>query len=376
MGSWTALWLLRRGHEVVLLDAYGPGNSLSSSGGETRVTRSGYGSDAFYTRWQRHALGQWRLLEEATQQRLFVPTGLLWLATEAAGGKQNWLATLTASGVPVEHWTTRDVQTRLPWMASDDIVWAMYEPEGGVLMARRGVMAVADRLKSEGADIRRERGLPPSEMDGSSTILRRVRGANGSTLEADAFVFACGPWLPKMFAQVAPLISVTQQDVVFFAPPPGTQRFDVGSTPVWSDFEARIYGLPSIEGRGFKVAPDQPGAPIDPDRNDRRVSDNTLSEIRAYVRRRFPDLAERPVAESRVCQYESTPDAHFLIDRHPLWSNAWLVGGGSGHAFKHGPAIGEYVSALVVGDEAAARALGPPDARFRLPPHRLASAAS
>jgi glycine/D-amino acid oxidase-like deaminating enzyme len=64
---------------------------------------------------------------------------------------------------------------------------------------------------------------------------------------------------------------------------------------------------------------------------------------------RFPALRAAPLAESRVCQYENTSNGDFLIDRHPEWEDMWLVGGGSGHGFKHGPAVGEYVTARILG---------------------------
>ena len=141
-----------------------------------------------------------------------------------------------------------------------------------------------------------------------------------------------------------------------------------GSLPTWVEYEAAFYGLPSIEGRGFKVAPDWPGPIVDPDRQERRVSDERVDASRAYLRRRFPALADQPVAEGRVCQYELTPDTHFIIDRHPSIASAWIVGGGSGHGFKHGPAVGEYLVRAGDGRRAAAAALAPPDDRFALRP--------
>ena len=188
-------------------------------------------------------------------------------------------------------------------------------------------------------------------------------------MDADAYVFAAGPWLPKLLGRVAGLeLSVPQQEVIYFATPPGDARFDAGRAPTWVEYDAAFYGLPSIEGRGFKVAPDWPGPIVDPDRQERRISDERVEASRAYLRRRFPALADQPVSEGRVCQYELTADTHFIIDRHPTMVDAWIVGGGSGHGFKHGPVVGEYLSALVIGDSAAASHLAAPDDRFALRP--------
>ena len=105
--------------------------------------------------------------------------------------------------------------------------------------------------------------------------------------------------------------------------------------------------MPDLENRGVKIASDRHGSPVDPNRVE-RVAGETLSLVRDYLSRRFPALRDAPVVESRVCQYENTSNGDFLIDRHPNFENVWLVGGGSGHGFKHGPAMGEYVAKLVL----------------------------
>jgi glycine/D-amino acid oxidase-like deaminating enzyme len=61
-------------------------------------------------------------------------------------------------------------------------------------------------------------------------------------------------------------------------------------------------------------------------------------------------MKNAPLIETRVCQYEQTPDSHFIVDRHPQMNNLWLLGGGSGHGFKHGPALGEMMAELILND--------------------------
>jgi glycine/D-amino acid oxidase-like deaminating enzyme len=368
MGSWTARWLRTRGSAVTLLDAYGAGNALSSSGDESRVTRSAHGPDSFYPRWQRAALAAWRELEAELRQRLFVPTGVLWLAHERDGPEADSLRTLSALDIPAERLTVEDVADRYPQLTTGDLGWALFEPEAGVLLARRAVAAVAAAVAAAGGDVRTAAVAPPLATDAGSGRLRHVRLGDGSLEAADAFVFAAGPWLPNLFPQLfdAAQLTVTRQEVLYLAPPAGDARFDAGTLPTWVDHRAAVYGLPSIEGRGMKVAPDWPGERIDPDRMERRVSDASIASVRAFLRVRMPAMADQPVVEGRVCQYASTPDTHFVIDRHPEWENAWILGGGSGHAFKHGPRIGELAAALVSGDRAAIGRLEPADQRFAL----------
>ncbi len=152
----------------------------------------------------------------------------------------------------------------------------------------------------------------------------------------------------------------TKQDVFFFGTPAGDDRFSDAHLPVWADHRGRFrYGIPGSDRRGFKIADDTRGAVFDPTNGERVVSPETLRDIRDYVGFRFPALKDAPLVETRVCQYEQTLDSHFIIDRHPAMENVWIVGGGSGHGFKHGPAIGEMVAELILDDRG-------PEAFFRL----------
>jgi sarcosine oxidase len=374
MGAWTALWLARRGHSVTLLEAYAPGNARSSSGGETRITRSAHGTDDHYPRWQRRALAEWQALEIASGATLFQPTGVLWFAGSNDGFEADAAAVLERLAIPIERLSPSEVAARYPAVATDDLAWALLEPEAGALMARRGVATVADELQRIGGELRIGLAEAPAA---AGDRLSGLRLRDGSVLEADAFVFACGPWLPSLVPQVE--LSVTRQEVLFFGTPPGDDRFDATRLPTWIDYDAAYYGMPSIEGRGLKCAPGAPGPLVDPDAQERVVSTSVIATAREFLARRFPALASQPLVESRVCQYETTADEHFVIDRHAAFENAWVVGGGSGHGFKHGPVIGEYVAALVAGDQALVAELSPPDGRFalrrRTPGHGMRTAA-
>jgi sarcosine oxidase len=352
-GSWTARWLLRRGASVTLVDQYGAGNSLASSGDESRVTRSAHGADAHYPVWQRRALDQWLSLDPA----LFLRTGVLWLAHREDGFEADSLRTLQSLRIPAERLEPDDLRERVPQIRTDDVAWALHEPEAGVLLARRAVAAVAGAVADEGGEV----NIGIARVDGDEVSV------DGRPVRPDAVVFAAGPWLTKLLGAVPGLdLAVPRQEVIFFGTPPGDARFDVGVMPTWVEYDAAFYGLPSIEGRGAKVAPDWPGPIVDPDTQERRLSDERIDASRAYLRRRLPDLADQPVIEGRVCQYEVTPDTHFAIGRHPTMPSAWIVGGGSGHGFKHAPVVGEYVSALVIGLDPGE--IAPPDDRFALRP--------
>lgn len=369
MGAWTAHWLRRGSFEVTLVDQYVPASSLASSGDETRVSRSAHGADELYPHWQRGSLAQWRLLEEEAHAHLVVETGVLWFAHRDDGFEGESMATLARAGIAAERLRSAELGRRWPQLSVEGVSWALHEPQAGVLMARRGLLALAELFARDGGRLERARVLPLDQTDGAGGRLRRLRTSDGREFGADVFVLAAGPWLAALLPGLLDgLLEITRQELVYFATPPGDDRFDAGRMPSWADYDAAYYGLPSIEGRGFKVAPDWPGPVVDPDRLERRLSDERVEAARHLLRKRFPAMAHQPVSEGRVCQYESTPDTHFIIDRHPEWENVWVVGGGSGHGFKHGPVIGEYVAALVTGDAPAVERLAPRDRRFALGP--------
>ena len=140
----------------------------------------------------------------------------------------------------------------------------------------------------------------------------------------------------------------TRQEVFYVGVPAGDQRFAPPNMPTWIDFGAEIYGIPDLEGKGFKVAIDQHGPRFDPDSGERVVTKESTDRVKAFVAERFPSLEGAPIVGSEVCQYENSSNGDFLVDRHPSMSNVWLVGGGSGHGFKHGPALGAYVADRVM----------------------------
>ena len=371
MGSWTALWLRRGGHDVTLVDRHGPGNVLGSSGDVSRITRSSHGADRHYPAWQRRALAHWRDLERSAGEQLFVEAGVVWLASEGQTFEADSLEALNELGIPAERWSADELARRVPVVNADGVPWALYEPEGGALLARSAVVATIAAFEAAGGDVivGRIEPVEPVAAPGRAAggELGRVRLDDGRTLDADAFVFACGPWLPDVFpSTLGGLITPHRQDVMWFQVPNGDPRYHADRMPVWIDFEGSFYGFPSLDGLSIKACPDWLGPIERCDESARACADATVEASRDVLRRRFPEVAGQPVVRTWTCFYEVTPDANFVIDRHPGLADTWIAGGGTGHGFKHGPAIGEYLAALVAGDTAAATALAPPDDRFAI----------
>jgi monomeric sarcosine oxidase len=343
-GAWTAVQLLRSGRRVVLVDAFGPGNARSSSGGESRIIRMGYGAEEVYTRMALRSFDLWQEFFRDSFDVLFHQTGVLWLARDDDPLNKSTLETLRAFGVRCSWLSRLELEAKYPQIAFAGVSWAILEPLSGVIVARRAVQEVVRYAMRLGATFVREAVRPPA----GGESLSHVTTESGVPVQANTFVFACGAWLPRLFpGLLTPFIQPTRQEVFFFGTPPGDTRFAVPALPAWIDFAEGVYGIPDLEHRGMKIAIDRHGPAFDPDRDDRLVTPDALERVRDVLARRFPALQHAPLLETRVCQYENSWNGDFLIDRHPGFSNVWIAGGGSGHGFKHGPAVGEYVASLL-----------------------------
>ncbi|MFN3944963.1 MAG: FAD-dependent oxidoreductase [Allosphingosinicella sp.] len=343
-GAWTAWKLLERGHRVLLIDAWGPAHARASSGGESRMTRSAYGPDEVYARMALDSLADWKWLSARSDLPLFHQIGVLFFFQKLEPYFEDSLAVHRRMGLPTQLLDAPALRRRFPQIDFTGVEAGLYEPGFGALMARRAIQSLVARFTQAGGVYRQARvaGLAPEGL----------RLADGETVSADQHVFACGPWLPKLFPDLlGRRIFPTRQEVFFFATPPGEDAYAPGRLPGWADFnEGDIYyGFPDLEARGFKIAHDRHGPPVDPDTLERLPSADALADVRAFMARRFPGLAEAPLSEARVCQYENSANGDLLIDRHPDRADILLVGAGSGHGFKHGPAVGAYAADLIEG---------------------------
>ena len=337
-GSWTAHHLRQTGRSVALLDQYGPANSRASSGDESRILRAGYGADEIYTRWAMRSRELWiELFQAAGQPELFQPTGALWTPTPSDPRGPATRAAFEKCGVEFEDVSMQELEYRFPQFHFTSERLGIFELWAGVLLARKAVNQVVGTATQSGVEYFR---LGASAPDSSG-----VRTSSGGGFNAALYVYACGPWLPKIFPDLLKnRIRATRQESFYFGTPLGNRDFSCPNMPAWIDFgdDRCPYIVPEVESRGLKIAFDRHGPDFDPDTGDRLATG--LDAARAFVAERLPALAAAPLVESRVCQYENTSNGDFLIDRHPDFDNVWIAGGGSGHGFKHGPAVGEYLT--------------------------------
>ena len=339
-GAWAAWHLKKAGLSVALFDQYSPGDARSSSGGESRIIRVSYAGDPLYSQMALESLAQWDALSSRQKLPILHKVGVLWFAVAEDETAKQSLAWLRASGLGRWEGDAAALRKRYPQMLFKDNEAGFLETGTGALIAGRGVHAVvADAgLKAVRGKIDAPQKLPDGRYQVMDKTARHV-------------VYACGPWLPKVFPEVlGGRIFSTRQEVFHFGAKPGDARFSAPALPTWADSDAEdyAYGFPDLEGQGFKLAFDTHGPEIDPETQSRQVTAEGIARARKYLKSRFPDLADAPLIHTRVCQYENSSNGDFLIDRLPGHNTVWLVGAGSGHGFKHGPAVGKRIAAHIL----------------------------
>jgi sarcosine oxidase len=336
-GASTARALARRGWEVTLAEQYVPGTVRSASGGDTRLLRTAHGDIDWYADLAWRARTQWLELQETAGTRIWEQVGVAWFAQSPDGFETRSRGSLERLGIPYEWLSPDDARRLYPSLGVDDLHGVLFEPEAGVLHSRLATQLLVEDGQRAGVRLESRRITPADDPP------------------VDAVVWACGAWLPALFPGEVEL-KVSRREVFFFG---GDSSW--AGTPGFCDYDAPFYGHGEIAGLGVKIAPDVPGPEIDPDTLDRLPSPERERDARAYAAHRFPALADAPVIGARVCQYVLTGDTHFLFARHPERTSWWLLGGGSGHGFKHGPALGDYVADCVDGtrEPEPFHALGP-----------------
>ena len=352
-GGWTSLSLLRNGFDVTLVDAWGAGNSRSSSGDETRVIRSTYGANETYFSLNVRALELWKENQKYFGRQLFYNTGALWMCYEEKTPLvDDSIPFAKKYGMEYDYLSREAMQKKFPAMNTEDLHHSYFDPFAGYLKARESCQAVLEAFRKEGGTFVQQFVIPGKIVHEK---LQSIELSNGEALSPDLYVFACGPWLGQLFPDVlGNTITCSKQEAYYFGVPKHlTETFD--QLPVWIDVDGVdfYYGIPGNANRGFKIGVDQRGEVFDPTHGERIHNPDVLSRARKFIGHRFPALRDAPLLENRVCPYENSPDGNFVFDRHPEAANVLFLGGGSGHGFKHGPALGELVADVIAGNRTA-----------------------
>jgi glycine/D-amino acid oxidase-like deaminating enzyme len=364
-GGWTALHLREMGLSVLLIDQYGPGNAKSSSGGDLRQIRATYGDRELYSRWAMQAWERWKIREAEWDLKLLFPTGGFTLAREWNKNLTDTKNVFDRLKIPYEVIPPDELKRRYPQMISDsNESFAFYTPTTGLLKSREGCVAVAHAFETKGGRFVLGKAALGRKSGGR---LQDLTLSSGPTIAAQTFVYACGPWLPRIFPDVMKdKLSVQRRAYFMIGTPAGDDRFSYPNIPNGGG------GHPSIEGAGFMVSAGSGTVEVDPDTHDRVPTESDARQIREMLARRFPALKDQPILGAHICQSDDSIDGNFIVDRHPELDNVWIVGGGSYHGYKFGPVLGDYVAGRIVGRDRNTEV----DATFKLKKETFAEARS
>lgn len=344
-GLTGALALLRRGWRVTVVDPGPVPQPLAASTDLSKLVRMDYGADALYVEAMRRALEGWRRWNAQRGTAFFHETGLLVLSSAplAPGTFEHESYTaLSARGLPVERLDPRTLSARHPAWVANRFADGYFNPVAG--WAESGVVIawLAERVRAEGAVILEGVACQGLEETGGSAVLARF--AAGDTLAADLAVVAAGAWTPSLLPELSDRLHIVGQPVLHFRPE-SPDPFLPPAFPPWCADIATTgwYGFPCHPTGVVKVANHGPGTPLHPDAA-REVPPAQEAAFRVFLHGALPTLAAVPLAGRRLCLYCDTPDGDFLIARLPDRPRVVVATGGSGHAFKFAPVLGDWIA--------------------------------
>jgi sarcosine oxidase len=362
MGSATLHHLARRGRRVLGLDRFSPPHALGSSHGRSRIIREAYYEEPRYVPLVQRAYERWADLEAESGVTLFRRTGGLTMGPAGGELAEGARRSVEAHALPHELLSADEIRRRVPGLNPDDDMVGVWEPRGGILAPEASIGASLDVARRHGAELRLD------------TALRSWRAApddvevttDAATFRASRLVLAVGAWMRQVLVELDLPLVVERNVLLWFTPEPATAAFAPERFPVFLCEYApghAWYGFPDT-GEGVKLALHHHGGSWDPDRLDRQVTEADIGAVRTLARRYLPS-ANGALRETATCMYTTTPDGHFIIDRHPAHSNVIVASPCSGHGFKFASAIGEVLADLAE-DRVPAFDLGPFSlARFR-----------
>ena len=345
MGSSAAYQLARRGQRVLGLDRFDPPHAMGSTHGHSRIIRTAYWDDPSYVPLVGRAHESWRELEAASGERLYYPTGQLYLGARDSMLVSGARDSVRLNGIPHEEISGAALAERAPGLRASAETVAIWEPHAGVLLPELAVATFLKLAKGAGAGIHTEEPLIRWDADGEGVAVTTPHG----TYRADRLVLTLGAWMGKLVPDLGVALAAERQVMHWFRPKPGTAGIgpDRIACFMWEYEPGHIwYAVPDM-GDGFKAGIHHDGPKSDPDAVDRSVSARDIARVSARVREMVPDADPSPVA-SAVCFYTDTPDGQFLIDTHPRSQSVVVASACSGHGFKFASIMGELLADLAM----------------------------
>lgn len=349
-GSAAAYHLARRGEPALVVERFPLGHARGSSHGASRIIRHSY-AEANFARLMPRAYRLWQELEAEAGTPLLTRTGGVSASPTGCDYVERVAASLAEIGVPHRRMTPEVWNWKNPPFAIPSNASLVFEPDAGMLAARKCVGALLNRAGNRGAEIRKETGIDRIDLEGTRPVLV----GDGVRIEAERVIVAAGSWAARLLPALRGALTPTRQRVLYFQA--DEPVYGVGRLPVFiwlgSEEGDAFYGMPDVEGRGVKVARHF-GPPTDPEVADESVDDEYVESVRAFLRAFLPGLARAPVTATETCLYTMAPGEEFLVGAWPGRDDVLVASACSGHGFKFGILVGEVLADLATGATPAA----------------------
>lgn len=333
-GVTAAAALQARGLAVTVIDPGLP-HPLAESTDISKVVRMDYGADADYTALGEVSLAKWR------QSPSFHETGVTFLSREpmAPGGfEYESYAMLTSRGHVLERLDADAIARRFPAYRHGAYVDGYFNAQGGWAEASAVVASIARELRVRGGRV--------SRVEDDGVIV------DGEHVAAELVIVCAGSWVPLLVPELAPALRAVGQPV-FHLRPADRSLFESERFPVFGADISRTgyYGFPVNRDGIVKIANHGLGTQLPPGAEQREVSAAQEHALREMLRESFPALAAAPIVGRRLCVYCDTADENFWIAKHPARDRLVVATGGSGHAFKFAPVLGDIIATIALGED-------------------------
>ena len=350
-GVTAALELKRRGYRVQLLDPGPLPHPLAESTDISKAVRLDYGPDEDYMALMEISLEGWRGWNSAWPVPLFHEQGVTYLTRRVmkpGGFEYESYRLLEKRGHKPERLRSSEIARRFPAWNASLYVDGYYNPEGGFAQSGKVVAQLIALARAGGVELHEGQAFDHFLESGSRA--GGVATRDGSQFPADQVVVAAGAWVPQIIPSLADAFR-TNGMPVFHLRPSDTDLFKPERFPAFgADISMTgYYGFPLHPTEGVvKVANHGPGRELNPG-GERAVTETETSQLRAFLAETFPALADAPIVYTRVCVYCDTWDGHLWIAPDPQREGVVVATGGSGHAFKFAPVLGEIIADAVEG---------------------------
>jgi sarcosine oxidase len=345
VGSAALVHLARRGLRVLGIDRFAPGHDRGSSHGQTRLIRQAYFEHPDYVPLVQRSFALWHELEQLAGETLYNQVGLLLVGPPNGEVLDGARASARLHGLPIEELSAPQVSARFPGFWVPDECEGIFESRAGYLLVERCVVAHADQAKRLGAELHVGEAIRGWRAAGAGVIVETDR----ATYRADRLVVAAGAWAGQLLGELGIPLEVLRKPLFWWQTRGDAYRVDRGCPGFLYDLSrGRFYGFPQIDSSGVKVAEHTGGAVVhDPLAVDREIDPAEQQRVAAFVDGCLSQ-ATTQCTDHVVCMYTMTPDAHFVVDRHPEFPQVVFAAGLSGHGFKFTCVLGEILSQLAL----------------------------